>query len=170
MCFPQECPWKDVQSWKTTSLSSCFPKAPIFKFRHFRPIYILIYWFILQVALLAHPAEFAAGYSNPSALFCLSEFELHSPGRQFSFPCQLIRVPLGDSCGGRFVFIVRLTGSRLVLGGFSLCFHSGFSSVGWGTGASSAPADWSAFYSSHFYCIKEIVGPPLRSCVLILCT
>lgn len=70
--------------------------------------------------LLAHPAEVVAGYSNPPALFCLSEFELHSPGRQFSFPCQLIRVPLGDSCGGRFVFIVRLTGSRWVLGGF-LC-------------------------------------------------
>lgn len=46
--------------------------------------------------------------ANLPLLFRLSElqFEPHSPGRQFSFPCQLIRVLLADSCGGRFVFII----------------------------------------------------------------
>lgn len=97
------------------STSPCLPKSSISP-----DFYLLIYWFLLQVPLQSYPAELVAVYSAPSLLFCLSEFELHWPGREFSFPCQLIHVPLGDSCGGRFVFIVRLTGSHLVLGGF-LC-------------------------------------------------
>lgn len=102
--------------------------------------------------------------------FCISElqFETHWPGRQFSFPCQLIRVLLGHSCGGRFVFILWLTGSRLALGLFFVFPFWVFICLVWEVEPALLGLIVAPFTTLTSIVLRMIIGPQLRSRVLIL--